>query len=96
LYNKYKDSGFEILGISLDKVAQRKQWVDAIADDKLSWPQVSDLKGWDSPAAKRYGINSIPASFLLDPTGKVVYRNLRGKDLEEKLQAIFSDKSDPK
>ncbi len=96
LYNKYKDFGFEILGISLDKAAQREQWVKAIADDKLNWPQVSDLKGWDSQAAKRYGINSIPASFLLDPTGKIVYRNLRGKDLEEKLQAIFSDKSDPK
>ncbi|MFE2863810.1 MULTISPECIES: TlpA disulfide reductase family protein [Sphingobacterium] len=96
LYNKYKDSGFEILGVSLDKAAQREQWMKAIADDKLSWPQVSDLKGWDSQAAKRYGINSIPASFLLDPTGKIIYRDLRGKDLEEKLKAIFSDKDDHK
>ena len=96
LYNKYKDSGFEILGISLDKAAQREQWIKAIADDKLNWPQASDLKGWDSQAAKRYGINSIPASFLLDPQGKIVNRNLRGKDLAEKVQTIFQIKSDPK
>jgi peroxiredoxin len=96
LYNKYKDSGFEILGVSLDKAAQREQWIKAIIDDKLTWPQVSDLKGWDSQAAKRYGINSIPASFLLDPTGKIVCRNLRGKDLEEELKLIFSDKGDYK
>lgn len=92
LYNRYKNSGFEIFGISLDKAAQREQWIKAIADDKLSWSQASDLKGWDSQAAKRYGINSIPASFLLDPQGKIVSRNLRGKDLEEKLQAIFPNK----
>ena len=91
-YAKYKDLGFEILGISLDGATQKDKWVKAIADDGLSWPQVSDLKGWDSHAAKRYGINSIPASFLLDPNGKIIARDLRGEGLNEKLQAIFAAK----
>ena len=91
-YAKYKDLGLEILGISLDGATQKDKWVKAIADDGLSWPQVSDLKGWDSHAAKRYGINSIPASFLLDPNGKIIARDLRGEGLNEKLQAIFAAK----
>ncbi|MDM1295825.1 AhpC/TSA family protein [Sphingobacterium sp. N143] len=91
-YAKYKDLGLEILGISLDRATQKDKWIKAIADDGLSWPQVSDLKGWDSHAAKRYGINSIPASFLLDPNGKIIARDLRGEGLNEKLQAIFAAK----
>lgn len=91
-YQKYKDRGFEILGVSLDRAGQKKAWVDAIAKDQLSWTQVSDLRGWDNAAAKVYGIRSIPASFLIDPTGKIIARDLKGKDLQEKLEALFKGK----
>lgn len=91
-YKKYKDKGFEILGVSLDGAGQRKAWVDAIATDQLSWAQVSDLKGWDNAAAQVYGIRSIPGSFLIDPSGKIIAKNLRGKDLQEKLESLFKGK----
>lgn len=91
-YQKYKDKGFGILGVSLDRAGQRKAWVDAIAEDQLSWTQVSDLKGWDNAAAKVYGIRSIPASFLIDPTGMIIAKDLRGKALQEKLEALFKGK----
>lgn len=89
-YSDYHEKGFEILGISLDNAPQKEAWIGAIQDDGLIWPQVSDLKGWDSYPAKLYGINSIPANFLLDPQGKIIARNLRGKDLQEKLRSIFN------
>lgn len=94
LYDKYRSQGFEILGVSLDRAAQQQQWIKAIADDRLRWPQVSDLKGWDSHAAKLYGINAIPASFLLDPEGRIIARNLRGKGLEDQLRKIFAKATD--
>lgn len=95
-YQKYKEKGFEILGVSLDRAGQRKAWLDAIAEDQLRWPQVSDLKGWDNAVAKMYGIRSIPASFLIDPAGKIIARDLRGKELQEKLEALFKkEKSTP-
>lgn len=89
-YKKYHDNGFEILGISLDDAARKEAWIKAIKEDKLPWSQVSDLGGWDSIAAKLYGINSIPASFLLGPDGKIIARNLRGEDLQNKLKTIFT------
>ena len=88
MYNKYKDKGFEILGVSLDKTKDR--WVNAIAKDKLTWPQISDLKGWRNEVAQLYGVRSIPHTILLDQEGKIVARNLRGRSLEEKLEEIFS------
>ena len=66
-YKKYHEDGFEILGISLDDAARKEAWIKAINEDKLPWPQISDLGGWDSIAAKLYGINSIPDNFLLGP-----------------------------
>lgn len=86
-YNKYHKSGFEILGISLDKT--KDKWVAAIAQDGLTWPHVSDLGGWGSKPAALYGVSSIPATFLLDREGKIMARNLRGPALESKLQEIF-------
>ncbi|MDF2517231.1 MAG: hypothetical protein K0R59_2527 [Sphingobacterium sp.] len=94
-YQKYHDKGFEILGISLDDAARKDAWVEAIKKDNLLWPQVSDLKGWDSLAAKIYGINAIPASFLLDPEGRIIARDLRGDDLHDLLKKIFIDRSNP-
>ncbi len=86
-YHDYKDKGFDILGVSLDE--KEDAWLKAIADDQLVWTQVSDLKGWNSAAAKLYGIESIPMNFLLDPEGKIIARNLRGADLIAKLGEVL-------
>ncbi len=84
-YNKYKAKGFTILGVSLDREAQKDAWLAAIKKDGLTWTQVSDLKFWDGPAAKLYGIQSIPQNFLVDPSGKIIAKNLRGEALELEL-----------
>jgi thiol-disulfide isomerase/thioredoxin len=87
LYEKYKDKGFEILGISLDN--DRNRWLNAISMDKLTWYHVSDLKGWNNEVAKLYGVTSIPKTILLDPEGKIVALNLRAESLENALRQIF-------
>lgn len=79
-YHAYKDKGFTVLGVSLDKT--QDAWVKAIETDKLEWTQVSDLKEWDSEAGKLYNITSIPASFLISPDGDIVGKNLRGPALK--------------
>ncbi|MEM6628901.1 MAG: TlpA disulfide reductase family protein [Bacteroidota bacterium] len=89
LYNQYKDKGFEILGVSLDK--DRGQWLQAIEQDDLSWEHVSDLKGWRNEAALTYRVSSIPATFLLDGSGKIIGKNLRGRSLEAKLAELFAN-----
>jgi peroxiredoxin len=91
VYEKYKDQGFEIIGISLDK--DQKRWVDAIAKDQLTWPQVSDLKGWQNAVGQMYGVSSIPHTVLLDEEGKIIALKLRGPALEQKLESIFSEKN---
>jgi peroxiredoxin len=87
VYNKYKDQGFEILGVSLDRT--KEQWVQAIEADGLTWKHVSDLKFWQSEAAKKYNISAIPATYLISPEGIIVAKNLRGETLEKKLEEIF-------
>lgn len=87
LYNKYKDQGFEIYGVSLDRTKQA--WVEAIKEDNLDWKHVSDLRYFDSEAAALYNINAIPATVLLDKEGTIIAKNLRGEALEEKLAEIF-------
>lgn len=87
MYNQYKGKGFEILGVSLDK--DKDKWVGAIAKDQLSWLHVSDLKFWDSKAAKLYGIKGIPFTVLLDKKGKIIAKNLRGAELEKKLKEVL-------
>ncbi|SDD42343.1 Peroxiredoxin [Dyadobacter soli] len=91
-YKMYRDKGFEVLGVSLDGPSQKAAWLKAIEKDQLTWKQVTDLKGWDNAVAKLYGIRGIPANFLIDPEGKIVARDLRGKDLPEKLQSILAGK----
>lgn len=91
-YRRYHDKGFEILGVSLDNASQKDAWIQAIQKDSLTWPQVSDLKGWDNEAARLYGIRGIPANFLLDPSGRIIARSLRGAQLTEKLEELFKDK----
>lgn len=86
-FQKYKDKGFTVLGVSLDD--KKDKWIAAIEKDNLTWPHVSDLKGWKNEAAQAYGINSIPANLLLDKEGKIVAKNLRGADLEAKLAELI-------
>lgn len=87
MYNKYKDKGFEIYGVSLDE--SKDKWLGAIAKDKLTWPHVSDLKGWNSSAAQKYNIQAIPQTVLLDKEGKIIAKNLRGKPLEDKIASLL-------
>ena len=89
-YGQYHDKGFEILGVSLDKPADREKWIKAIADDKLVWKQVSDLRGWENEAAKLYEVTAIPMNFLIDPSGKIIAKYLRGAALDEKLKTLFA------
>ncbi len=89
LYSKYKDKGFEILGVSLDRDGEA--WKAAIAADGLPWPHISDLKGWQSDHAALYSVTSIPQTILLDRDGKIIQRNLRGEALESKLREVFGE-----
>ncbi|MFO7617053.1 MAG: TlpA disulfide reductase family protein, partial [Bacteroidales bacterium] len=86
-YNQFRSKGFEIYAVSLDR--NRQEWLDAIQADKLGWTHVSDLLFWNSPVAQQYGVQSIPANFLIDPDGIIIDRNLRGAALEARLQEIF-------
>lgn len=84
LYNKYRKKGFTIYSVSLDK--SREKWISAIEEDGLSWEShVSELNGWNSNAGQKYGVSSIPKTFLIDREGKIQGHNLKGKSLEEKL-----------
>lgn len=89
VYNKYKDKGFEILGVSLDR--SKMPWLKAIEKDGLTWHHVSDLKGWQNEVAKNYSVRSIPHTVLLDENQRIIARNLRGASLEQKLQQIFGE-----
>ena len=89
-YNQYKDKNFTVLGVSLDRPGKKDDWLAAIKADGLEWTQVSDLKFWDNDVAKLYGIKSIPQNYLLDPTGKIIGKNLRGDDLNKKLAELFN------
>lgn len=89
VYNKYHDKGFEVYGVSLDR--KKEDWLLAIEQDGLHWTQVSDLKYWNSEAAKTYNVKSIPFALLLDPDGKIIGKNLRGRALEQKLEEIFKE-----
>ena len=88
LYNDYHEQGFEILGVSFD--TDRAKWLDAIAADGLTWPQVSDLEGWQNAAGQVYGVRSIPHTVLLDPEGVIIAKNLRGEELREKLEEVMA------
>ncbi|MBC8984618.1 redoxin domain-containing protein [Pedobacter sp. N36a] len=88
-YHKFKDKGFTVLGVSLDDKQTKKSWIKAIKDDRLDWTQVSDLKGWKNEAALLYGITSIPANILIDPSGKIVARDLKDKALLDNLTKLL-------
>ncbi|KKX47054.1 TlpA family protein disulfide reductase, partial [Sphingobacterium sp. IITKGP-BTPF85] len=84
LYNQYKGKGFDVFGVSLDD--NPGPWMRAIADDQLQWTQASDLKAWGSVVVGLYRITGIPASYVLNPEGLIIAKNLRGKELEDFLK----------
>ncbi len=86
-YNTFKNQNFTVLGVSLDN--DKDKWLSAIKADKLSWSHVSDLKGWESMAARTYDVQSIPTNFLIDPQGTIIARDLRGDALDEKLAEVL-------
>ena len=88
LYNKHKDNGLQIVGVSLDRT--KPQWVQAIADDGLIWEHVSNLQFWNDPIAKLYQVSAIPATFILDEKGVILTRDLRGPMLEQKIEELLS------
>jgi len=88
-YNNFKDKGFDIIGVSLDK--DKDAWVKAIKDDNLTWHHVSDLKFWNNVVARTYGVQSIPYNLLLDKEGKIIAMNLRGDALTKKLEEVMPE-----
>ena len=92
MYDKYNEKGFEVFSVSLDRT--RSKWVGAIDEDGLKWPgHVSDLKYFNSEAAIAYKVNAIPFALLLDPEGRVIGKNLRGRSLQAKLASIFGEET---
>ncbi len=97
-YTNYKDKqykfgkGFRIYNVSLDN--NKENWVKAIEKDRLNWPyHVSDLKGWGAEGGAKYGVNSIPTNWLIDPRGVIIARGLRGAALEEKLNTLLKEET---
>ena len=88
-YERFKDKQFTILSVSLDQAGQKAAWLKAIHDDHLNWYHVSELQHWNSAVAKTYSVRSIPQNFLLDPTGKIIAANLRGRELTEQLEKLI-------
>lgn len=88
-FHAFKDKGFTVLGVSLDRPEKKQAWLDAIHKDGLEWTQVSDLKYWDNAVAKQYGIRGIPQNFLIDPSGKIVAKNIRGEELNKTLSSFI-------
>ena len=90
LYKSYNESGFNIIGVSLDRT--KEQWEQAVEDDNLLWTQVSNLNFWNDPIARRYSIRAIPQSYLINQDGVVIGKNLRGNDLAVKIEEALLDK----
>lgn len=87
VYDTYKDKGFDIVGISLD--SNKAAWQKGINDLGITWHQLSDLKGWKNEGAAKYAVRAIPATFLVDPKGKIIAKNLRGDELGKKLAEVL-------
>lgn len=87
-FNKYHGKGFTIVGVTLD--TKKDAWLAAIAKDGLTWAHVGDLQGWKSAIVEEYGIKAVPTNFLLDPSGKVIAKDLREEALQKKLAEIFA------
>ncbi len=90
LYKEFHSKGLNIISVSLDENAEK--WKEAIAQDKLTWTQVSNLKEMNDPIALQYGVTQIPSTFLLDASGKIIAIDLTGDDLQAKINKILSSK----
>lgn len=84
LYAQYKDKGLGIIGISLDN--DKQAWTDAVKELGMTWPQVSDLKGWDNAAAQAFNIRAIPHMMVLDQEGRIVKSDIHGAEIENLLK----------
>ncbi|MEO8821877.1 MAG: TlpA disulfide reductase family protein [Ginsengibacter sp.] len=87
-YNKFKDKGFTIFGVSYD--TKKDRWLKAIADDHLDWNQVSDLQGWKNASSDEYGIKAIPSNVLVDKDGVIIAKNIFGEKLTQKLNEVLN------
>jgi len=87
VYKEFHKKGFDVFGVSLD--SNKEAWINAVANDKLPWTQVSDLEQYESSVAKLYAVESIPSNFLLDETGTIIARNVRGNDLYNKVIEVL-------
>jgi len=90
VYRSYKDKGFEIIGVSIDRPIHKDRWLNAIRQDKIEWPQICDLKNTENEVALLYGVDVIPQNFLIDPQGKVVSKDFSLEELEVRLKKIFN------
>lgn len=90
VYQKYHDKGLEIINVSLDRPGHKEKWLKAIKDDKLTWHHVSHLNYFDDPVAKLYNIRAIPSTYILDASGTIVAKNLRGAALDAKIAELLN------
>lgn len=86
-YNNYKNKGFEVVGVSLDK--DKEKWLSGIKDLNMTWPQMSELKFWDTPVVELYAFRGIPHTVLLDKDGTIIAKDLRGAELHNKLNELL-------
>jgi len=91
VFNAYKDKGFTILSISLERPGDKEKWLTAIHNDGLTWTHVSDFRYWDNEVARRYKIEVVPQNFLLDPSGVIIAKGIRGEEIEKKIRKILGD-----
>lgn len=94
-FRKFNKKNFTVLGVSLDRPGQREKWLNAIHEDTLTWTHISDLQFWNNSAAILYKVKGIPQNFLVDPSGKIVAKNLRGPALEAKLCELLGCETKP-
>lgn len=91
VYHQYKEKNFTVLSVSIDVFENKANWLKAIKEDQLPWVQVSDLKK-ENEAAKLYGITSIPSNVLIDPSGRIIAKDVKGKELREKMAELLGAK----
>lgn len=89
VYDKYHDKGLNIISVSLDRPGQKERWMRAIEKDQMDWYHVSNLQYWQDPIPRSYGVRAIPATFLLDASGTIIAKDLRGKALEDKIAELL-------
>ncbi len=87
-YKEFKNKGFEVVGVSLDR--DQESWEKGLADLNMTWPQMSDLKFWDTPVVNLYAFRGIPHTVLLDGEGTIIAKDLRGKALHDKLEELLN------